>query len=547
MKERIMKLMTDLVAIDSISDSPKEVAAAQYIYDFLSGLPYFKEHPEDVGLLDIEGDAHERKVPYAFLNGEKRNTVVMMGHFDVVNAEVYGEAEALAFTLGEELEAALSKKALSDEARADMESGEWIWGRGAADMKGGVAIHLALFEQYAKKAQEGTLPGCLFFMGVPDEESYSAGMRAGAEVLRRFQREYKLDYKLLIDPEPTNSAEGKQIMSIGSVGKSMPVVMVQGVTAHVGHCFNGISPLGMLSGIYLRTNGSLEFSDSYEDEATMPPTWTNMRDMKYVYDVSIPYRASGYFTVLSFSTTPDQVMAKLKKISEEVFAEMVSTLNATYQEYKKINKFETREAIHYDTLVLTFAELIQRLKDEDSAAFEAFYSAAYAEIAQKTRAGELIYPAATVALMEKVLNYADIKQPLILLGFAPPYYPAVHSDLIAGKEGAGTDAFQFVKKVSEEQFGQPMGYENYFMGISDASYSAMDHPFDYNAFSANTPMWGELYSLNFEAIEEIGIPSVIYGPIGKEYHQWTERVNKKSLLEVVPQVTQQLIAHLWEL
>ena len=545
MKDKIMKLMTELVAIDSISDSKKEVAAAQYIYDFLKELPYFKDHPEDVGLMEIEGDAHGRKVPYAFLNGEKRNTVVMMGHFDVVNAEVYGEAEPLAFTVGEELEAALAKKAMNPAQRADMESGEWIWGRGVADMKGGLAIHLALFEQYAAQAQEGKLPGCLFFMGVPDEESYSAGMRAGAQILREFKRKYDLDFKLLIDPEPTNLADGKQVMSIGSVGKSMPVVMVQGVTAHVGHCFNGISPLGMLSGIYLRTNGSLEFSDCYEAEATMPPTWTNMRDMKHIYDVSIPYRASGYFTVLSFSTTPDQIMAKLKKISEEVFEEMVTKLNDTYQEFKKLNKFETREKLHYDTLVLSFAELIDRLKKEDAAGFEAFYKEAYAEVAEKTASGELNYPAATIALMEKVLNYADIKQPLILLGFAPPYYPAVHSDLIAGKEGAGTDAYSFVKEASAA-YGQEMNYENYFMGISDASYSAMDHPFDYNAFSANTPMWGDLYSLDFEAIEEIGIPSVIYGPIGKEYHQWTERVNRKSLLEVVPAVTQQLISHLWE-
>ena len=495
-------------------------------------------------MLQIPGDAHGRTVPYAFLKGNNNNTVVMMGHFDVVNAEVYGEAEGLAFTIGEELEAALAKKALNPVQRADMESGEWIWGRGAADMKGGLAIHMALFEQYAEKAQKGELAGSLFFMAVPDEESYSAGMRAGAQVLREFKRKYDLDYKLLVDPEPTNIADGKQIMSIGSVGKCMPVVMVQGVTAHVGMCFNGISPLGILSGIYLRTNGSLEFSDCYEGEATMPPTWTNLRDMKEIYDVSIPYRASGYFTVLSFSQTPDQILAKLRKISEEVFEEQVTKLNDTYQEFKKMNKFESREKLHYDTLVMSFAELIQQLKDQDEAGFAAFYKGAYEEIAAKTASGELNYPSATIALMDKVLNYADIKQPLVLLGFAPPYYPAVHSDLIAGKEGAGTDAYNFVKEAAKA-YGQEMNYENYFMGISDASYSCMDHPFDYNAFSTNTPMWGDLYSLDFEAIEEIGIPAVIYGPIGKEYHQWTERVNKKSLLEVVPAVTQQLLEHLW--
>ena len=92
-----------------------------------------------------------------------------------------------------------------------------------------------------------------------------------------------------------------------------------------------------------------------------------------------------------------------------------------------------------------------------------------------------------------------------------------------------------------------MQYENYFMGISDASYAAMDHPFDYTKFSANTPMWGDLYSLDFNAIEEIAIPAVIYGPIGKEYHQWTERVNKKSLFETVPAVTRELYNFLWKL
>ena len=47
-------------------------------------------------------------------------------------------------------------------------------------------------------SQKGELPGSLFFMAVPDEESYSAGMRAGAQVLREFKRKYDLDYKLLL-------------------------------------------------------------------------------------------------------------------------------------------------------------------------------------------------------------------------------------------------------------------------------------------------------------------------------------------------------------
>ena len=85
------------------------------------------------------------------------------------------------------------------------------------------------------------------------------------------------------------------------------------------------------------------------------------------------------------------------------------------------------------------------------------------------------------------------------------------------------------------------------MGISDLSYSAITAPFDYKKYSENTPLWGDAYNLNFEAIEYVGIPGVIYGPIGRDYHQYVERVNKHSLLKVVPETTKELIKFMWNL
>lgn len=545
-QERIMQILKEFIAIDSISDSPKEEPASRYIYDFFRDLPYFKEHPDYAGQYAIPHDPHGRTVPYAFLEGKSKDTVVISGHFDVVNALDYGEALPLAFTVGEELEQALAKMELPPAARADMESGEWIWGRGVADMKGGLVVNMALMEEYAEAAHRGELPGCLLFMGVPDEESYSAGMRAGVSLLSDFKDRYGLNYKLLIDPEPTHWTGTDSSMCIGSVGKTMPVVMVQGVTAHVGYCYDGLSPLDILTGIYKRTNGSLEFVDSYDGEGTMPPTWTNLRDMKRLYDVSIPHRACGYCTVLSFTATPDQIIEKFRKIAAEEFEKAVAQLNANYQEFKKLNKFESKEKIHYEPLVLTFGELIQRLKKQDAKRFDAFYEKAYEEVAGQIRAGKTNYPDATISMMERVLDYADIKQPLVLLGFAPPYYPAIHSDMIPGKGKVGTKTYEFIAKAMKEQFGVSILRQHYALGISDLSYCAMDHPFDTQAFSANTPMWGDLYNMDFAAIENNNIPSVLYGPLGKDYHKWTERVNRKSLLEIAPTVTAQLIDAQWK-
>ena len=54
----------------------------------------------------------------------------------------------------------------------------WIWGRGALDMKGGIAMMLTAFLR--AKANNITLPGDIIFLALADEE---AGGRYGARFL----------------------------------------------------------------------------------------------------------------------------------------------------------------------------------------------------------------------------------------------------------------------------------------------------------------------------------------------------------------------------
>lgn len=548
MEERILEILKTLVAMKSVSCSTVEVEPAEWFAGFFKTLPYFEKHPEDTGLYEIPGDPYGRKIPYAFLKGKKTDTVLLSGHFDVVSTEEYGKAEPWAYEVGtSKLEEMLRKMPLDDVAKADLESGEWIWGRGVADMKGGLAIHAALFEQYAKQALDGTLEGSIMFMPVPDEESYSAGMRNGVQILKQFKEKYGLNYKLLIDPEPTADKGELQIMSLGTVGKVMPAIIVQGKKGHMGHCYEGFSALGILAEIYLKTNGSLEFSEVYGDEASPPPTWGNMRDMKKVYDVSIPHRGYGYFTALNFGMTPEEILNKLKKIGTEAFEHQVEKLNAEYQQFKTMSKAEIMDKIYYEPYVLSFNELcdVARAKGEEE--FEQFYKKAYDEIIAKVNTGESNYPSATIDMMEAVLDYSGISVPVIVIGFAPPYYPPTHSDQVKGKEGFGTKAFEKVRELSEKEYGQKVDFENFFTGISDLSYGCITSPFDYVKYSANTPLWGDDYNMDFAAIEDVAIPGVIYGPIGRNYHQYIERVNRESLLKVVPGVTKALIEYMWTL
>ena len=57
-----------------------------------------------------------------------------------------------------------------------MASGEWLFGRGVNDMKGGLSIGLAIMDWFGQKVLEyPETTGNLLFAAVADEEAYSAG------------------------------------------------------------------------------------------------------------------------------------------------------------------------------------------------------------------------------------------------------------------------------------------------------------------------------------------------------------------------------------
>lgn len=93
-----------------------------------------------------------------------RRTVILTGHYDVVDTEEYGEFRKYAYDVeawknasGPELEGLLEM--LTPEARADFCSGEWLFGRGVNDMKGGLAVGLAVTGWFGGRVLEGRGPG----------------------------------------------------------------------------------------------------------------------------------------------------------------------------------------------------------------------------------------------------------------------------------------------------------------------------------------------------------------------------------------------------
>ncbi len=542
MKEKIVHILKETVSINSFSATEKENKVPEYLYDYMKDMEYFAKNPNLFGNFEIENDYLDRKVAYGLVRGKSNKTVVLMNHYDVVGIDDYGSIKDYAFDI-EKLPEKIKEISINSEALEDLNSGEWIFGRGAADMKGGLAIQLAYLEKYSEmKEKEGNI----LFISVPDEESYSAGMRGAVKLLNELKNKFNLEYSFLIDCEPNFKINGKHVVSLGTAGKCMPVILVQGQKSHICRCFDGLNPIGVLGEIFSRTELSLEFSDELDGEVTVPPTWNYFKDMKVEYDVSIPIRACGYFSVISFYTSPDEILEKLRKISSDSFKAYVDKMKKIYREYKCKNMYSSEREIDFKPIVLSFEELMNIASVKDKEAFSVFYKKLYDETSEKVVKNEINYPQATIQIMDEVLNFTGISYPVTVLGFAPPYYPALNSRKISGKGHIIDECYNLIRDYSHDKFNYDLTYENYTVGLSDCSYCAVDKVFDYNSFSLNTPMWGKLYSIDFENIERLNIPSIIFGPWGKDYHQATERVNKESLTVIVPELIEEITNYIFK-
>ena len=306
----IKELLYGYIKAESVTYSAKEKHAEEYLLKYFSGIPYFKEHPELCGTYAIEGDPFGRCVSYAMVRGRGNKAVVLIHHNDVVGVEDFKLLKDLAFSPDELGEALLEMKdSLPADAREDLESGNWLFGRGGCDMKGGGSIQFSLLRRYSELED---FEGNVIVVAVPDEENMSAGMRAAVKLLAELKDKYGLDYRMMINSEPQQRKEPSEgIFSEGTVGKLMPFIYVRGYLSHVGKVFEGFNPVNLMSEIVRRTELNMDFSDVVGDECAPPLTWLYLKDSKTVYDVSMPLSMAGCFSVLTLNQTPDRLISEV--------------------------------------------------------------------------------------------------------------------------------------------------------------------------------------------------------------------------------------------
>ncbi len=294
----------------------------------------------------------------------------------------------------------------------------------------------------------------------------------------------------------------------------------------------------------------------------MPPTWLHMRDRKAGYDVSVPHRAQGYLSVLSFSRDAEAVMGQLKAAGEKVFADYRKRMESQMQEAGIRQRLLEAAPGEW---VLEYRDLASFCQSKTPQGFGKWYEELCGRTEKELAAGRLNYPQAALEMMDALLTFSGITRPVMVIAFAPPYYPAFHSDRLdrgagaasgremrggagtasGGKQQRGTALFEMLAASAKRARGLRLVMGNYFCGISDLSYCGGQGAQALKAYEENSPLWGRMYSMDREAMSRFQVPSLLFGPVSKDAHQISERVNRKSLLEDTPAVIREFIEQMF--
>ena len=536
-KELIEQLFLRLVATRSDTNSFYEKVIEEIILTWLKSREFFKRRPELVGTRSIKGDPHQREVVWALLKNEtSTDTIVLVHHHDAVDIEDYGKLKNLALR-PDELKKSLLQRKSSPSVRADLESEDWIFGRGTADMKAGAAIQLSLIDAFSQV--EG-FKGNLLLLSVPDEESLSAGMLCAADLMLELKLKHRLRYILTINSEPYfNNVKNKAIMYEGSVGKIMPIVYVKGVKSHIGDPYNGINPSLILANIQRLTELNVSLCDRVGEDATPPPIWVNLKDRKKAYDASIPDAATGYFNWLSFTRSPVEILFQLKVLCGKALEQTMEKFEKSYLDFCRLTDSEP-DVITFEPRVLEYSELWQMAMDTKEERFLSAFSSFEEEIKELLGKNSITLPEAGIRMVEFVADFVDLEGPTVVVAVSGPYYPHVSNHLL--ENGQRFNLHERVNRISTELFKVAYSSQAYFMGISDLSYASWTgKKEDVESFKANSPGWGGIYRIPFEAIQGFDMPVVNIGPWGKDLHKLTERVNAKDVYERIPAILSQLI------
>lgn len=263
------------------SVTPQEGGALALLDAVLTGEGYAVQRPvfSEPGTPDVEN-------LYARI-GSEAPVFVIAGHTDVV-------------PVGDET--AWTRAPFGGE----IENGT-LYGRGACDMKGGLAAMIAAAIRYRRENPDA--PGSIAFLVTGDEEGPSIN---GTVKLLAWAQERGERFDHCILGEPTNPATMSDMIKIGRRGSLTGTLTVQGIQGHVGYPHLADNPIrGMVRLLAALDAAPLDTGTEHFDPSNLEVTTL---DVGNPATNVIPAQAKAVFNIrFNDAWTPDTLAAELER------------------------------------------------------------------------------------------------------------------------------------------------------------------------------------------------------------------------------------------
>lgn len=529
----VEEILMELVDVQSDTGTSLECQMADKIFEMIKGHPYFAEHPELCGTYE-KNDVFGRNVVWALRKGRSQKTIILMGHYDAVEIESYGVLKPYALN-PKQLKAKMIEAGIADEEiNKDLNSDDWAFGRGIADMKAGVAINMhTLFCNENSDVN-------ILFVAVPDEENMSSGAIMSVDLYEELKEKFGLNYILCIISEPgfrSVEAKGDYELIEGATGKILPVILAKGVLAHSAQILRGLNSGFIISEIIRNVELSTHMISEDMGVLTQPPTVLMLKDLKTTYDVSVPeYSAACLNFLFLQSKKPSVIIDEIKKICEESIDYVVGKYNESFDFMNDKGFIRSEEKLNLKSEVLFFSELDDQLKEKNG--YMDFKKALQEEIKEKISTHEMNFQDSCIYYMRNILDFSNKKNPVVLIGIAPPYYPAVS---LKGLDMDISSCFDGISDHMKEKYGMGVKEVPYLSGMADISYMFSADPKDERDFLNNLVLPVDIYDVPVEKIGKLNIPSLFLGPSSKDVHKFGERVYMPDVKDRIPEMFNKII------
>jgi len=536
--KNILKLTEQLVNIESVSNTQGVIEIGNFIHDKLEEWPYYKKNPDHLLKLPLRDDNMKRFNLAALVKGDNNNnnTVVYIGHMDTVDIGEYRDLKKLA-TKPYELMEKFKKRDLNEQVKKDLNSGEWLFGRGAADMKSGVALELELLKEFSEDTED--LPGNVLVIITVNEEADSLGMLNIAKPLVELAQKEDLNYIGAINTDYTTDEIGTnpshRYVYMGTLGKLVPALYVVGKGSHVGDVFGGFDVNLLMSELTSRLDNNMELADKYQDRITDPPVSLKQEDLKVEYNGQLPYEGFSYYNFLSFNRGVAETMDIFKEEVEDSIRSSLDWIKGNFRVYKSYHPQQDME-LNLDIDCYTFEELLdivhnKYIQEKVEAEIENVLSQVKKEGIKDLRIHSL-------RIIKRIWELSELEGPAAVVFLVPPFYPPQDPNIDDPK-------FKKFNSIVEEAINNHNldGHDyniiikDFFPFLSDASYAAFQgDKKDEEILKNNMPYWGRGWKIDIEAVRKLNLPVADVGVHGKGAHKYLERVHIPYTMQVLPEL-----------